>query len=251
MANKTEKKGERVADTKLSFKRYEKKYLLSAQQYKQLRQELDEYIEPDEYFESTVCSVYYDNENYSLIRHSIDAPVYKEKLRLRSYNVPGEDDLVFVELKKKYRGVVYKRRVGMTARQAEDYLAGRCPAPEENQMTREIDWFMKMNAPSPKAFIACDRQAYRAKEDHELRVTFDENIRWRQTELTLTAGSHGQLLVQPGQVLMEVKIPEAAPLWLARMFSEQRLFPGSFSKYGVCYRENLLKESAIGGIFSA
>ena len=240
-----------MADTKLSFKRYEKKYLLSAQQYKRLRQELDAYIEPDEYFESTVCSVYYDDETYSLIRHSIDAPVYKEKLRLRSYNVPGEDDLVFVELKKKYRGIVYKRRVGMTARQAEAYLAGGCPAPEENQMTREIDWFMKTNAPSPKVFIACDRQAYRAKEDHELRVTFDKNIRWRQTELSLTAGSHGQLLVQPGQVLMEVKIPEAAPLWLARMFSEQGLFPGSFSKYGVCYRENILKETAIGGIFHA
>ena len=240
-----------MGDTKLSFKRYEKKYLLSARQYEHLRRELDPYIEPDEYFESTVCSVYYDNENYDLIRQSIEAPVYKEKLRLRSYNVPGEDDLVFVELKKKYRGVVYKRRVGMTNKQAMAYLAGRAPAPEESQMTREIDWFMKRNSPTPKAFIACDRQAYRAVADHELRVTFDENIRWRRTELDLSAGSHGELLIQPGQVLMEVKIPEAAPLWLARMFSEQALFPGSFSKYGVCYKENILKETAMGGVFHA
>ena len=240
-----------MGETKFTFKRYEKKYLLSAAQYAHLRQVIDPYIEPDEYFESTVCSVYYDSDDYSLIRHSIDAPIYKEKLRLRSYNVPGPEDLVFVELKKKYRGVVYKRRVGMTAREAADYLAGRAAAPEESQMIREIDWFMKINRPVPKIFIACDRTAYRAREDAELRVTFDENIRWRDTDLDLTAGSHGELLTAPGQVLMEVKIPEAAPMWLARMFSEQALFPVSFSKYGTCYRENVLKEDRIGVIFSA
>ena len=237
--------------TKLTFKRYEKKYLLSAEQYDRLRQLLDEYIEPDEYFKSTVCSIYYDSENYSLIRHSIDVPVYKEKLRLRSYNVPGPDGLVFVELKKKYKGVVYKRRVGMTASQATAYLSGQAPAPEVSQMTRELDWFMKVNAPRPKAFIACDREAYRAKEDHELRITFDRDIRWRKTDLDLTAGSHGELLTQPGQVLMEVKLPGAAPLWLARMFSELELFPRSFSKYGTCYRDNILKEMVNGVIFSA
>lgn len=236
--------------TKFTFKRYEKKYLLSAGQHEKLRQRLDEYIEPDEYFQSTVCSVYYDSDNFSLIRHSIDSPVYKEKLRLRSYNVPGEDDPVFVELKKKYKGIVYKRRVSMTARQAADYLGGRAPAPEDSQMIREIDWFMKVNKPVPKAFIACDRTAYRAKEDPELRITFDRDIRWRGTELNLTAGSHGESLTQPGEVLMELKIPEAAPLWLARMFSELELFPQSFSKYGTCYRENIL-ETINGVIFSA
>ena len=240
-----------MGSTKLTFKRYEKKYLLSAEQYEQLRQRLDEYIEPDEYFASTVCSVYYDSENYGLIRHSIDGPVYKEKLRLRSYNVPGPEDTVFVELKKKYKGVVYKRRIGMTASQAAAYLSGAAPAPEESQMTREIDWFVKVNAPKPKVFIACDREAYRAKEDQELRITFDRDIRWRDTDLDLTAGSHGELLTQPGQVLMEVKIPGAAPLWLARILSELELFPRNFSKYGTCYRENILKETIDGVIFSA
>lgn len=240
-----------MGETKLTFKRYEKKYLLSPEAYARLRQRLDPYIEPDEYFSSTVCSVYYDNADYRLIRHSLEAPVYKEKLRLRSYNVPGPEDTVFVELKKKYKGVVYKRRVGMTARQAEDYLAGRSPAPEDSQMIREIDWFIKMNEPRPKAFIACDREAWRSKEDPELRVTFDKNIRCRETELSLTAGSQGEPLLEPGQVLMEVKIPGAAPLWLARMFSELALYPTSFSKYGTCYRENILKEFTDGVIFSA
>ena len=228
--------------TKLTFKRYEKKYLLSAETHARLRERLDSMIEPDLYFASTVCSVYYDDDSYKLIRRSIDGPVYKEKLRLRSYNVPGPDDAVFVELKKKYKGIVYKRRVSMTAAQAESYLAGEAPAPEDSQMIREIDWFMKLYEPQPRAFIACDRTAYVAKSDPELRITFDKDIRWRRDELRLTAGSHGEPLTQPGMVLMEVKLPGVAPLWLARMFSELGIVPTGFSKYGVAYKENLIKD---------
>lgn len=240
-----------MGDTKFTFKRYEKKYLLSAQKYAQLRERLDSYIEPDEYYRSTVCSIYYDDDSYSLIRRSIEGPVYKEKLRLRSYNVPQAEDPVFVELKKKYKGIVYKRRVSMTARQAAAYLSGQSPAPEEEQMTHEIDWFLRMNPVKPKVLIACDRTAYRAKDDPELRVTFDENIRWRDTELDLTAGSHGTSLLSPGDVLMEVKIPGTSPLWLARMFSELKIFPTGFSKYGICYKENILNNTINGVIFSA
>ena len=237
--------------TKLTFKRYEKKYLLSAETHARLRERLDDRIEPDLYFASTVCSVYYDDDSYKLIRRSVDGPVYKEKLRLRSYNVPGPEDPVFVELKKKYKGIVYKRRVSMTAAQAEAYLAGEAPAPEDNQMIREIDWFMKLYEPKPRAFIACDRTAYVAKDEPELRITFDKDIRWRQDELRLTAGSHGELLTQPGMVLMEVKLPGVTPLWLARMFSELGISPTGISKYGICYKENLLKDYINGVILNA
>lgn len=209
-----------MGETKLTFKRYEKKYLLSPERYAALRQQLDEHIVPDVYFKSTVCSIYYDSDDYQLIRHSIEGPVYKEKLRVRSYNVPGPDDTVFVELKKKYKGIVYKRRVAMNAARAADYLAGKCSPPEVSQITREIDWFLHENQPAPKVFIACDRAAYVAKDNPELRITFDHNIRWRETELDLCAGSHGEPIIAPGQVLMELKIPGAAPLWLAHMLSE-------------------------------
>lgn len=92
-----------MKETKLTFKRYEKKYLLPAEKYRALWAELEQYLEPDRFFESTVCSLYYDWEDFRLIRNSIEGPVYKEKLRLRSYNVPGPDDPVFVELKKNSR----------------------------------------------------------------------------------------------------------------------------------------------------
>lgn len=230
-----------MGETKLTFKRYEKKYLLSAERYARLMERLLPYLEPDEYHQSRICSLYYDRDDFRLIRHSIDGPVYKEKLRVRSYNrEPGVDGPVFVELKKKYKGIVYKRRVAMRGSEAEAWLSGKAPAPEDSQMIREIEWFMRENRPSPKVMITCDRLSWRAKDDPELRITFDEHIRWREDRLHMDAGSEGELLLPGGQVLMEIKIPEAAPLWLAHLLSELELFPTSFSKYGTCYKQNLL-----------
>ncbi len=231
-----------MGETRLTFKRYEKKYLLSARHYPELLARLGPYIEPDDYHRSTVSSIYYDGDDYHLIRQSIEQPIYKEKLRVRAYNLSSPEDEVFVELKKKYKGIVYKRRVPMTETQAEHWLSGEGGPPEDGQMVREIQWFLRENRPVPQALIACDRTAWRAKEDAELRITFDENIRWRGTELRLSAGSEGELLLENGDVLMELKIPGAAPLWLARLLSDEKLFPTSFSKYGSCYRKHLLWE---------
>ena len=231
-----------MGETVLTFKRYEKKYLLSAEEYERLWERLEEYVEPDGFFRSTVCSIYYDDNTYSLIRNSIEKPKYKEKLRVRSYNVPNKDGRVFVELKKKFEGVVYKRRVVMSAEEAESYLSGEQPAPVDSQMVREIDWFMHENKPIPKVFIACEREAYKAKENENLRITFDRNIRWRETDLHLTSGSYGEELLEDGQVLMEIKIPGAAPLWLAEMLSQLQIYPRSFSKYGTCYKNNLVEK---------
>lgn len=239
-----------MKDTKLTFKRYEKKYLLTQEKYEQLREALDGRIEPDEYYSSTVCSIYYDTDDYSLIRHSIEGPVYKEKLRVRSYNVPAPEDTVFVELKKKFKGIVYKRRAAMSAAEAAQYLAGKTAAPTDSQMLREIDWFLHQYLPAPKVLIACDRLAFRAKDAYELRITFDRDIRWRDTELELTLGSHGKPLLAEGQVLMEIKIPGAAPLWLARLLSDLEIYPVSFSKYGTCYKENVLEKYVNGVVLN-
>ena len=231
-----------MQETILTFKRYEKKYLLSARKYELLWERLREHLVPDLFHRSTVCSIYYDSDDFSLIRHSLEKPVYKEKLRLRSYNVPGPDGEVFVELKKKYKGVVYKRRVRMSAVEAERYLAGQSRPPEEGQILREIDFFLQTHEVSPKAFIACEREAWVDREEPELRITFDRNLRWRDTDLHLSSGCSGEPLLPDGEVLMEIKIPGAAPLWLAHLLSELEIFPTSFSKYGTCYRQDLLEK---------
>lgn len=229
-------------ETQLSFKRYEKKYLLSREKYLELWSQLESRLMPDQFFQSTVMSLYYDWDDFRLIRSSIEQPVYKEKLRLRSYDVPGEESPVFVELKKKYKGIVYKRRVRMTEREAEDYLAGRTAAPAEDQISREIDWFLKTNPVQPKVLIACDRKAYVGREEPGLRLTFDSSIRWRDIQLRLTEGDHGRELLEDGQVLLEIKMPESAPLWLAELLSSLEIFPRSFSKYGQCYKNQLIEK---------
>ena len=106
------------------FARYECKYILDERQYAAFMKVLGTVAHADEYGPSTVCSVYYDTEDYRLIRASVEKPAYKEKLRLRSYGVASADSTVFVELKKKCRGVVFKRRIPMTAEQARRYING-------------------------------------------------------------------------------------------------------------------------------
>ena len=221
--------------TKLTFKRFEKKYLLDQEQYEAFMAAAGEHLVPGEFHKSLVLSIYYDDESYSLIRHSLDAPVYKDKLRIRSYGVPAEDGSVFVELKKKYRGIVYKRRVQMKVREAEAWIAGTARPPFESQVTREIDWFLQQKKLEPKVFIGCDRTSWQDRENPELRFTFDSSIRWRDTDLSLTLGDHGTEQLPGGCRLLEIKVPEAAPMWLANILSNEKIFPRSYSKYGTYY----------------
>lgn len=160
---------------------------------------------------------------------------------MRSYGVPADGDSVFVELKKKYKGVVYKRRTVLEAGEALDYLAGRCSPRAKDQICREIDWFLGRYHPVPQVFIAYDREALAGLEDRVLRVTFDIDLRWRDTALDLRSGDGGERITSRDQILMEIKIPGSAPVWLSRLLSENSVFPTSFSKYGVCYRENLMQ----------
>ena len=220
------------------FKRYEKKYMLTPQQLVQITAGIQAHMRPDEFGCYTICSLYYDTDSYQLIRTSLEKPVYKEKLRMRSYGVPGSQDKVFVELKKKFDRVVYKRRTVMTAADAVSYLQSGAVPEREDQICHEIDWFMHTYRPSPKVYIAYD----------ELRLTFDTNLRWRDRNLDLRAGDYGAPLLDPGQILMEIKIPGAAPVWLAQLLSRTGAFPTSFSKYGACYQQNLLGRPQPGSI---
>jgi len=231
------------------FKRYETKYFVSDGQLDTLRADLGRYMKEDSFGTYPICNLYFDTADYALIRSSIEKPQYKEKLRLRSYGVPKAADSVFVELKKKYDGVVYKRRVTMTQGEAMPWLLkGKSPG-DESQIMREIQWFLDFYHPVPKAFIAYDRTALSGLENSALRITFDRNIRWRSTSLDLSQGDWGAPLLPPGKTLMEIKIPGASPLWLSRLLSELQIYPTTFSKYGTCYKQHLIHDFLKKGVF--
>lgn len=243
------------------FQRYEIKYLITRQQKKRILDEMKQYMKPDEFGRSTICNIYYDTPEDLLVRRSLEAPVYKEKLRVRSYGCAEADSAVFLELKKKYKGIVYKRRVCAPFTETMQYLQ-RQQTPDafqrnmlsgSPQIIREINYFCQMyQGLAPKVYLSYDREAFYGSEDHELRITFDENIRYRQKELSLCAPVYGTEILREDQILMEVKIGSAMPLWLAEMLSENQIYKTSFSKYGrayemICRSERTKKEKWTGG----
>lgn len=223
------------------FKRYEMKYMLNRMQFEELKEEMEQYMIADEHGKSTICSLYFDTPTFLLIRRSLEKPVYKEKLRLRSYGVADADTIVFVELKKKYDSVVYKRRVGMTEWDAERYLLQHEQV-MDTQITREIDYCMtNYEKLAPSILLSYEREAYFGKGDHDFRVTFDQNILWRDYDLSLCKGIYGRPLLSEDQVLMEVKTAGGIPMWMVKFMSERNIYKTSFSKYGMAYIKKITK----------
>ena len=229
--------------TQTNFKRYEKKYMLTQEQQVNLMKQLLPYIKEDKFGRYTICNIYYDTEGWELIRQSIQKPVYKEKLRVRSYGVPGDEDKAFIEIKKKYKGIVYKRRITAQAKDVEPILTGGSSfeiKKSDEQIRNEILWFQSFYRTQPRIFIGYDRQAFAGIQDSGLRITFDTNIRWRDEELDLRCGDYGQPVLPGEQVLMEIKMPGTCPLWLAHILNDSSIYPTSFSKYGTCYKNFII-----------
>lgn len=221
------------------FKRIEKKYMLDDGTYNLFLEQIRPYIVPDKFSNYTLCNVYFDTENYELIRTSLQKPNYKEKMRIRSYGVPSKEQKVFLELKKKYKKVVYKRRISFTYDESQKYLIEKIPPKNQNQIFKEIDYFIDFYKPVPKLFLAYDREAYSGKDDSELRITFDTGIRSRDYDLDLAMGDYGKHLFEKGYHLLEIKSASAYPIWLVNILSELEIYPTSFSKYGKIYEEKL------------
>ena len=227
-----------------SFRRYEVKYFLTEQQRSALLPELEQYFRVDEYGLHTISNLYYDTDHYDITRESIDRPVYKEKLRVRAYGVPQKDTgQVFVELKKKYDHVVYKRRIALPVGEAQKFLEGG-PIPEgvDPQIAREIQYFMECHQPRPRVYLSYQRIAMAGIENPELRITMDQNLLWRTEDLDLCLGSYGQHILPENMTLMEIKVPGTMPLWLAQLLSRHQIYRSSFSKIGTCYSRFILPD---------
>lgn len=221
------------------FKRKETKYILSKKQYEELLRIMDGKMAVDKYGKQTVNNIYFDNDNFELVSRSIDRPVYKEKLRMRVYGVPKDDSLAFFELKKKYQGIVYKRRINAPLEKIERYIHSGIPV-EDSQIFREIDFVYRSKALEPKLYLAYDRVAYYGLDDEEFRMTFDTDIRY-SFENTDVRCKNPVLLTGDDFVLMETKCQLVYPRWLIDFLNGNNLFKTSFSKYGTVYAKVLLE----------
>ena len=220
------------------FKRYELKYMLTMEQKQKLMTVMESYMSPDAYGRSSIRNIYFDTDTYRLIRNSIEKPIYKEKLRIRSYGKADTDSTVFVELKKKYNHVVYKRRLSLPQNEAMSWICGRAPCTKQTQIQREIDYFMEFyETIHPTVFLSYEREAFYAKDGSDFRVTFDHTVLCRENELSLCSDTYGTPLLPDGKILMEIKCAGGMPLWMARTLSEEHIFKTSFSKYGTAYQK--------------
>lgn len=233
------------------FRRIEKKYIVDEPTYEKLIKKLDRHFVKDRYYKSTICNIYYDTPSHQLVRNSIEKPVYKEKLRVRSYGVPNDEDMVFVELKKKYKGVVYKRRIEMTLAQTRDFFAGKDVPHDNPQIENELKYFLKFyEGIAPAMYLSYDRLAYCGAEDPSLRLTFDTHILYREEQKELDKGIWGKELLPAGMRVMEIKIPNAMPLWLSSILDELEIYPASFSKYGTAYLNEFSEKIHKGKVIS-
>ncbi len=233
------------------FNRRELKYMLTSSQKQKILRAIEPYMELDKYGKTTIRNIYYDTSDYRLIRHSIGSPTYKEKLRIRSYCQAKPQSTVFVELKKKYRKVVYKRRIALPEIEAMQWLCGEKHCSDESQITKEIDYFLDYYQDLvPAVFLSYEREAFYSKDKDlsNFRVTFDSNILCRQEELSLESEIYGYPILPKDIELMEIKCVGAIPLWMTKILSNERIFKGSFSKYGTAYKTliypNMKKEDA-------
>lgn len=229
------------------FNRYENKYLISNEVCNAIQNELQKYMELDEYNKEmgfyTISNIYFDTKDNTLIRRSLSKPIYKEKLRLRAYGVPQKDSKVYLEIKKKYCGLVNKRRTTLRLDEAYEFIkTGIKPELKDymnRQVINEIDYILKIYDLEPKLYLAYKRKALFSKENRDLRITFDTKIRTRREELRLENGDFGTALLEDELWLMEVKAESSIPFWLSNLLSEYRIYKTSFSKYGTEYKNFL------------
>lgn len=226
------------------FNRYEHKYLMDEETFKKVISVMDEHMELDPYNKNhefyTIANIYYDTSDDYLIRHSLAKPAYKEKLRLRAYGVPDMSTKVFLEIKKKYNGIVNKRRTALELGEAYRFIrSGKKPGEKDymnKQVLNEIAYFLKMYDLSPKLYLAYDRLAYFEKDNPDLRISFDRNIRSRRYDVHLEDGDYGEALLSGDMYLMEIKTAMAKPMWLTHMLAELNIKRNSFSKYGTEFK---------------
>ncbi len=217
-----------------TFKRKELKYIITNEQRQAFIQDISEHIQNDEFSEYTICNVYYDTPDSRLVRRSNEKPVYKEKMRVRSYGKTEDSTQVFIELKKKYQGIVYKRRIKMPMDEAFAYISGQ--SSRTGQIEEEINYFIETyEGIAPAMYIAYDRSAFFASHDPELRITFDDHILWRDEDVSLSSDIYGHSILESNQCVLEIKCAEAMPLWLVKALTANHIYKTSFSKYGQAY----------------
>ena len=228
------------------FKRHEIKFMITLEQKEKVLDAMKPYMKLDKYGRTTIRNIYYDTNTYLLIRRSLEKTTYKEKLRIRSYGRAAPDSTVFVELKKKYKHVVYKRRISLPNKEAMEWLGKERHCHKRTQISEEVDYVLDYyKTLRPRVFLSYEREAFYANDGSDFRVTFDDTILCRKEELSLESEVYGTPILPEGMILMEIKCSGGIPLWMTEVLSREKIYKTSFSKYGTAYRTLIFPQNHI------
>jgi len=244
-----------------NFSRYELKFQMPYDTYMEFKDRLGEHLQPDAYGDAegfyTIMNLYFDTYDNFFHRQNQNREPFRQKLRLRTYSIDNLDATCFLEIKKKYKGLVNKRRTVLTLRDAYRFLGLNEALEEEaaatggvideispltvsnKQIFNEVSFFTDFFKLTPRMVLCYDRRAFFDAVDDSVRVTFDRNIRYRTTDLRLEHGSYGENFVDSNTVLMELKVEKSVPLWMVELLNEFGLFKKKFSKYSTCINKGL------------
>ena len=220
---------------KTIFSRNEKKYIISQEQSEKLKIRIAEFMKPDKYSTYWVQNLFYDTENWDMIHTSMDKPYYKEKMRLRCYGSIVETDRVFLELKKKYSGVVYKRRVPLTPTNVMAMSIGENLRQSNSQISKELEYHIERTGVTEKFYLGYHRQAFAGITEGDLRLTIDSDIRYRLDNLDFAQLINRGTALDSNIFLLEIKTTSNIPLWLTKMLGELGIYSTPFSKYAACF----------------
>ena len=244
-----------VSSVQSTFARKETKYVLSQTQYSCFMDRIGDVLEEEPFGRSAISSLYYDTKTFELINRSMEKPRYKEKLRIRSYGEYRPDAAVFAELKTKFKGIVYKRRVQLSEKAAYLFMNGKPyeqaqlefplaaekrtihhSAQVDTQIAREIEACVARHPGlRPAMMVIVDRLPLHTTDGSGVRITYDFNARYRTDELAFSRGLHGEPIMPNDEVILEIKCQGAYPLWLVRALNEVKAYARPCSKYAMAY----------------
>ncbi|MBQ6396095.1 polyphosphate polymerase domain-containing protein [Candidatus Saccharibacteria bacterium] len=247
--------GENLVDDR-TIERTEEKYLISKSTKTNLLKLISKHLEKDQSIKEQVLRLYFDTKHSDLALRSMERPEFREKIRVRAYNVPKRSSPVFFEVKSKVdlglKKLGNKRRLVLPLKdfyaflnkgENLELLAARASEndPQQLQVARELTYLFSYYQLEPKVIVSADRTAYTEKNNINFRLTFDERLRFRETDLRLEKGSAGEKFFSgPNKseenIVMEVKTMNSMPLWFVSALSELKIYSVRFSKYGKIYQ---------------
>ena len=239
-----------VKQLETRFKRIETKYVVSKENLEDLLTDLKEYLVEDDYPTSIISNIYFDTDNFDVIQDALDGNHRQEKIRMRTYLAnPKIDSKVFLEVKSKDdEGIGHKFRLVstplaitnlMTDGKNHGQITDRQLLQDIHHLRQRYDEGLK-----PRMYIYYDRFSMKEKETIEgyaynkVRVTLDQNLTYRDEDVSLFKGNHGFPLLDEDTIIMEIKAPGKKPDWLQAILDKHGLKEQKFSKYSCAYHKS-------------